>query len=87
MPGGKESHCNILESGDSFIDRPSAWWHALLIPALERQKQADLSALSSRPAVIYIVPGQPELHRDTLKNKTKQASKQTNKKQPLKKYF
>jgi hypothetical protein len=57
---------NILETDCS------GWWWIPLIPALERQRQAEFKAWSTE-----WVPGQPRLHRETLSKKQKQANKYT----------
>jgi hypothetical protein len=54
-----------------------------LVPALGRQRQADLCEVEARLIYIKWFPGQPELHSETLsQNKNKQTNKhsQTNKK-------
>jgi hypothetical protein len=58
-----------------------AWWCTPLIPALKRQRQADLCGL--RASLVYIpVPGQPGSHRESLfQNKTKQNKTKQNKTQ------
>jgi hypothetical protein len=38
-----------------------------LIPALRRQRQVGLCEF--KPSLVYRVPGQPELHRETLSRK------------------
>jgi hypothetical protein len=40
------------------------WWHKPLTPAFGRQKRADLCEFKA--SLVYIVPGQPGLYRETL---------------------
>jgi hypothetical protein len=54
----------------------------LLIPALRRQRQADFEFEAS---LVYRVPGQPGLHRETLSRKTKPNQTKPKKKQNKKK--
>ena len=52
----------------SSIYKSQAWWHTPLIPALGRQKWADLW-VKGQPGLYS--PGEPGLHRETLSWKTK----------------
>ena len=63
---------------------PWRWWRTPFIPALGRQKQADL--LSSRPAwSTQQVPGQPGLHGEALSQKTKKNTIKKERKKETKK--
>jgi hypothetical protein len=45
------------------------------IPALKRQRKADLCECEA--SLVYIVPGQPELHSETLVSRTKNLKNKT----------
>lgn len=65
----------------SFLNTPSelknfsgqVWWHTLLVLALGREWQVDRSLWVWSQLVLNRVPGQAELHSETLsQNRTKQ---------------
>jgi hypothetical protein len=74
-PPGAEGQARQAYTEETQLKTSShyrAWWRTPLVPALGRQRQADFF-LSSRPAwSTERVPGQPELHRETLSRKKKQ---------------
>jgi hypothetical protein len=55
-----------------------AWWRMPLIPAFGRQRQADFWVQPGF-SLVYNVPGQPGLHRETLSQKTKSNKTKQNK--------
>jgi hypothetical protein len=70
LPEDMTDMCSRIPT-HNIINLAGQWWHMSLIPALGKQRQGDL--FSWRPAwSTEPVPGQPGLHRETLRGKQKQ---------------
>ena len=61
--------CTLAHTQTMAILQAGRGWHTPLIPALRKQRQTDFCDFEA--SLVYRVPGQPELHRETLSRKTK----------------